>query len=203
MSFPNFITCFAIALLLVVATATATAIASPDSLPYLVSELLITGTMDDIPFNLTGTIQQVEVQLASQYPQYHNSRVHGPPTAIVTRQLSPLVDNKVSHLLEFLPDWKKAATTAIQDGVNSLNNIGAAGCRVNALTCARVSCSYDSAIHLCNDNVGWPINRDCRVIANFADDLKNQCNEFNAGKKQYLGYRRPAIQYEWLECDCS
>ncbi|KAJ5052175.1 uncharacterized protein L3040_001934 [Drepanopeziza brunnea f. sp. 'multigermtubi'] len=62
MSFPNFITCFAVALLLVVATATATAIASPDSLPYLVSELLITGTIDEIPFDLTGTIQQVEVQ---------------------------------------------------------------------------------------------------------------------------------------------
>ncbi|EKD19718.1 hypothetical protein MBM_01670 [Drepanopeziza brunnea f. sp. 'multigermtubi' MB_m1] len=143
MSFPNFITCFAVALLLVVATATATAIASPDSLPYLVSELLITGTIDEIPFDLTGTIQQVEVQYVK------------PAIAIpcFSECLFGLTCIPIANW-----DWKKAVATAIKDGVNSLNNIDAAGCRVNALTCARVSCSYDSAIHLCNDNVSVSFN---------------------------------------------
>ncbi|PYH40792.1 uncharacterized protein BP01DRAFT_192925 [Aspergillus saccharolyticus JOP 1030-1] len=49
-------------------------------------------------------------------------------------------------------------------------------CKVGAgpSTCARISCSYDSGIYLCNDNA-WEIEPKCSYLATYAEDIMTQC----------------------------
>jgi len=70
-----------------------------------------------------------------------------------------------------------ASVWRIQQGVSYLNGQGR--CSVNAKTCARVSCSWDSAIYLCNDN-DYYIEPACPYIASYAADIINTCQYYYA-----------------------
>lgn len=55
-------------------------------------------------------------------------------------------------------------------------------------TCDRVSCSYGSAIYLCNGNA-VAINPPCSVVADFALSVKNTC-------RQYYSYKGGLTDYQ-------
>ena len=47
-------------------------------------------------------------------------------------------------------DWIRAQRFAIEDGITYLNGLNAL-CNIGGKSCVRISCSYLSAIWLCND----------------------------------------------------
>ncbi|KAH7392560.1 hypothetical protein BKA66DRAFT_567893 [Pyrenochaeta sp. MPI-SDFR-AT-0127] len=54
-----------------------------------------------------------------------------------------------------------------------LNGLGGA-CGVQANSCVRISCSWGSGVHLCNDN-NYFIQPNCRYLASYALDILNEC----------------------------
>ncbi|KAH6679576.1 hypothetical protein B0J14DRAFT_558889 [Halenospora varia] len=75
-------------------------------------------------------------------------------------------------------DWGRADKYAIEDGIKYLNRVAKTGrkCDVGLGpgNCVRISCSYNSAIYLCNDN-NYGMEPNCDYIASYAQNLLNRC----------------------------
>lgn len=93
--------------------------------------------------------------------------------------LTPNLSNHESHsqdgIICNIPGKLKGGANLqrMYEQIYYLENVGAM-CGVQARTCARISCSWGAAIHLCNDN-DYHIERDCWWLAGFAYDILDQC----------------------------
>ncbi|KAI1502665.1 hypothetical protein F5X99DRAFT_407741 [Biscogniauxia marginata] len=151
---------------------------SHDVLPdgYRVVPLHWTGIIEEGGDNLTfqGTIQEIEAEIQKSKPEFSWKTAF--KDRIDSRDPSGLdIRNKNSEFFCTVGGDGKATTLAI--GVNSMSLIYAGGiCGVGPgpRVCARISCEYDGAIWLCNDNT-WPIAPQCGYLATYADDIVNTC----------------------------
>ncbi|KUJ09226.1 uncharacterized protein LY89DRAFT_598214 [Mollisia scopiformis] len=82
-------------------------------------------------------------------------------------------------------DWGNADAGLIQDGINYLSGLQG-GCCVGPTSCVRISCSWNSAIFLCNDN-GYTICPNCGYLATYASDMINDCSSWNGGDSIIVG----------------
>ncbi|KAL5324510.1 hypothetical protein ACEPPN_009056 [Leptodophora sp. 'Broadleaf-Isolate-01'] len=151
------------------------------SLPngYTISPLRITGTIDGVSLNHTGSIQEIFSKLAAENP------------SLVIPEVNTTSNHPSSHSLiernkrntECFPipgtNWPKADSNCIWEGIDYLRK-GAPFCWVNAHTCARISCSWNSAIYLCSD-YGATWGHSCKYISGYAEDLIHSCTETNIG----------------------
>jgi hypothetical protein len=104
-----------------------------------------------------------------------------------------------SHFSQIMPplcapvagqDWTAAFMSHIDAGIFYLNNLHTR-LGVSAKSCARISCSYDSTIYLCNDNGGY-IEPASTYIASYAQDLVNLCTTGSFTK--FPAYRKTGGQ---------
>ncbi|KAK6839424.1 hypothetical protein PG987_005290 [Apiospora arundinis] len=67
----------------------------------------------------------------------------------------------------------------IAEGVQYLRRKGSAKCSAgflpDATLCQRVSCSWDSAIYVCNTGRDAPISPTCDQVASYASSILNEC----------------------------
>lgn len=134
---------------------------------------------------LNGTVQEVVAQLDELVP---NSRakpmasIAASPAASSSSESTTSEDSPLkkrydeAKLLCWVDRWGNAYVSAIQDGINYLNGVsGRPWHNPGPGTCARVSCSYDSAIYWCNDNRSRKELNSFKNIAHGADRIKNKC----------------------------
>ncbi|PYI14289.1 hypothetical protein BO86DRAFT_99954 [Aspergillus japonicus CBS 114.51] len=125
---------------------------------------------------LSGTIEDVHQQIKRLNPDFNvtQSLEAREADAEVHRILQKR--NKSNLLCDIEGDHSETATyTWITKGIQYLLALDGV-CKVGAGpgTCARISCSYDSGIYLCNDNA-WEIEPKCSYLATYAEDIMTQC----------------------------
>ncbi|POR37874.1 hypothetical protein TPAR_01932, partial [Tolypocladium paradoxum] len=102
--------------------------------------------------NFSGTIQQVEAQINKVNPQWYITYIQR-----ASEEGSKSLDKRASFYQTDCVggpnNWKVARTDAILDGIGYLRGVdGRPLSGPGPGMCARVSCSYRSAIWWCNDN---------------------------------------------------
>ncbi|KAI0108819.1 hypothetical protein F4776DRAFT_675034 [Hypoxylon sp. NC0597] len=71
----------------------------------------------------------------------------------------------------------------IQEGIDYLRGkTGTCYMEAGPRVCARISCSYKSAIWWCNDN-DYPIQEDCSVWSDYAQDILDNCQTNDASSR--------------------
>lgn len=82
----------------------------------------------------------------------------------------------------------EASGTAIGDGITYLNSFGDGYCGLDdgPYKCARVSCSYNSAIWLCNDN-DTPLRVKCKDLEPFIRKIHDECYTWGFGESMVQG----------------
>ncbi|RHZ53257.1 uncharacterized protein CDV56_105933 [Aspergillus thermomutatus] len=79
----------------------------------------------------------------------------------------------------------RCSTVTIMQGIDYLKGLtGVCGVAAGPRVCARISCSYNAAIWLCNDNA-WYIQPSCSYLGTYAEDIVSTCAhvDFNSGTK--------------------
>ncbi|KAG4424737.1 hypothetical protein IFR04_002085 [Cadophora malorum] len=185
MNFSTFISKLALLLAAILLLANQVAIATPtpegisitervSNIPehYNIIPLVITGTMEGVAVNHTGTIQQVFAQLDAEDNDFKLSELGA-------RDVSELHPRVASYMTDIncIPvrgqNWGRANQGAIREGINYLRR-GSLACGVNAHSCARVSCSWDSGIYFCNNN-NYNLRYPCFQIADYAQAILDKC----------------------------
>ncbi|EPE28261.1 hypothetical protein GLAREA_09381 [Glarea lozoyensis ATCC 20868] len=151
---------------------------SGDTLPYALTPWQFKGEIDGNYFEYNGTIEQAFAAYAALHPSFnltayldtpHTESAHLSNTTTLSRRNK---DGR-SCCRNNAQGWKYASTDRIQEGIRYLQRFDI--CDVGPRTCNQISCSYDSAIILCNDN-NYGIRPNCRYIASYATDLVTWCN---------------------------
>ncbi|KAF4615549.1 hypothetical protein G7Y89_g15311 [Cudoniella acicularis] len=126
--------------------------------------MALNGTIHGIPWVGTGTIEQIYAEFTKAYPDAAAKDKRDPkPKTITDLFCIPIAGQ----------DWTKARTQYINDGIDYLNTVDAF-CNCGGQSCVRISCSWNSAIYLCNDNDDEIWNA-CDYMATFAQDIVDQC----------------------------
>ncbi|PVH85714.1 hypothetical protein DL98DRAFT_583306 [Cadophora sp. DSE1049] len=139
---------------------------------YNIVPLVITGTIDGVAINHTGTIQQVFAQLDAEDNDFKLSDLGA-------RDVPDLHPRDTSYMTDVncIPvngqNWNRANQGAIREGINYLRR-GYMSCWVNAHSCARVSCSWDSGIYFCNNN-NYNVGHPCFQISDYAQAILDKC----------------------------
>ncbi|KAH9210962.1 hypothetical protein DL95DRAFT_525977 [Leptodontidium sp. 2 PMI_412] len=146
---------------------------------YSIEPLTYSGTVNGGQVNTTGTVEQIFKELSAKDPNFGSQESRSIETGLVTRaktwqECLPIPGK---------PDLREADSEAISNGIGYLRRIGGT-CGVGVRTCARVSCSWDSAIFICNDNPRH-IDIASNQIATYTQDLVNACDHYVS---QYRGH---------------
>ncbi|KAK0107122.1 hypothetical protein ONS95_003828 [Cadophora gregata] len=150
---------------------------SPD-LPdgYTLDQLHITGEVNGVAVNYTGSVQEVFAQLDAEDNSFKLSDLAGIQRRTITDDLEQL-DKRYPTDLHCLPvsgqNWHGADSRAISDGINFLRE-GWQTCNVGPRKCVRASCSWNAAIYVCN-NQDKEIRPTCDLIAAFAQVMLDKC----------------------------
>ncbi|KAH6670596.1 hypothetical protein B0J14DRAFT_671021 [Halenospora varia] len=161
-----------------------------------------TGTINGIDFCTSGTAEEVTADFVifqdlgcfregtssrgcRTCRQFNHRR--SPATCCLEQDSNPVTPQTPPHCCnqDGWPDWPSAEYNPVIDGIAYLNRIGGT-CHVDARNYARISCSYDSAIKLWNDNY-FPIDPSCVYLASYAQDITNSCVTWH---KYINGWRR-------------
>ncbi|PVH84403.1 hypothetical protein DL98DRAFT_568950 [Cadophora sp. DSE1049] len=143
---------------------------------YTAGQIHITGELNGVAINHTGSVQEVFAQLDAEDNSFKLADLAG------IQRRTPSVDleqfaKRYATDLHCLPvdgqTWTGADITAISEGVAYLRE-GWKMCSVPGRTCGRVSCSWNSAIYICN-NKDEAINPTCDLIAAFAKVMADKC----------------------------
>ncbi|KAE9373604.1 hypothetical protein N431DRAFT_535069 [Stipitochalara longipes BDJ] len=126
------------------------------------------GAYGNHEYTLNGTVQEVMAQLKELHPEVVLEKREVIGRAALNKILPPLCVPVGNW------GWQSTLTGYITDGVTYLNRIGGR-LSISAHSCSRISCSYNSAIYLCNDNPGT-IDPATVYIASYAQDLINLCS---------------------------
>ncbi|EHK99809.1 hypothetical protein M7I_4304 [Glarea lozoyensis 74030] len=128
--------------------------------------------LDPTIYSLTFR-QQVYAKTLAAHPDFN---VHAQITANIASAAKVTKRNKSNHFCsqDIGNPWRPAKVDKIVDGIHYLQN--KARCGVNPRSCARISCSWDSAIFLCNDRNDF-IQPSCAYLASYASDIINFCHQ--------------------------
>ncbi|KAH7342700.1 hypothetical protein BKA65DRAFT_552316 [Rhexocercosporidium sp. MPI-PUGE-AT-0058] len=106
------------------------------------------------------------------------------------------------------PEWGYAINYRIQEGINYLNKVKAT-CNASSHQCVRISCSWHSAIHLCND-MEDRVDMPCNWASTFAGDVINdpRCQDPSNDRwdydwsngQQWASNRAYNIFVSWANC---
>ncbi|CAG8953013.1 hypothetical protein HYFRA_00003205 [Hymenoscyphus fraxineus] len=171
-----------------------------DSLPYDISPMTYTGTVNGKEQRFSGTIevipsnpthsfhvptlkQEVHAKIAKLDPSFHAGLEN---LTLSTRDVSETRDISGPPLC--LDRWGFANVARILQGVAYLRYHGG-GCGVKALKCARISCSYDAAIYLCNDNE-FGIAPSCNELSDYPQKIIDRCGWMSSGDT----FHNPTLQ---------
>ncbi|PVH81794.1 hypothetical protein DL98DRAFT_530847 [Cadophora sp. DSE1049] len=135
---------------------------------YRSERLHITGTIDGIKVNHTGTIEEVYSQIAAENPGFAPHEIGIIPRSLERREKSAMYCIPVPG-----QNWEKASDLPINNGIRSLQT-NRLFCNVPAHTCVRVSCSSNAEIRVCNDS-NLEIKPYCAWIASYAFDISKKC----------------------------
>jgi len=143
------------------------------------------------PLHLTGTVEQVLDQLKVSHPEFE-AKVEAavaaaPPLSTVATETSENPAAAVVKRWEYeghfcFGRWQRTNRNRIWEGVMYLRRVGGRPwMNPGPGTCARVSCSYDSAIYWCNDANFVRTLDSFANIADAANEIINLCiqEEFN------------------------
>ncbi|KAG4432462.1 hypothetical protein IFR05_012052 [Cadophora sp. M221] len=146
---------------------------------YNIEPLTYSGTVNGVQVNTTGTVEQIFMELSAKDPKFGSQEPRSTDTELATRaktwqECLPIPGK---------PDLHEADSEAISNGIGYLRRLGGT-CGVGVRTCARVSCSWDSAIFICNDNPRH-IDISSNQIATYTQDLVTACDKYVS---QYRGH---------------
>ncbi|RAL15910.1 uncharacterized protein BO97DRAFT_421158 [Aspergillus homomorphus CBS 101889] len=135
-------------------------------------------TEDGEKVELLGTIEDVHQQIKRLNPGYNSSQFLESRSREADVEMHRVVQkrNKNKLLCNIEGDHSDTAIHPwIIKGIQYLLALDGV-CKVGAgpCTCARISCSYDSAIYLCNDNA-WAIQPEGSYLATYAEHIMIQC----------------------------
>jgi len=143
----------------------------------------ITGNHHDITNSLLRANPYWLNSNTTEYSHFTNITTSGHPNSEAVKHPVGLSkrSNRVSQacnqrIFMGAEDLSWATPSAIGAGVDYLRTIGGghATCSVGANTCARVSCSWDSAILFCNNN-NFGLSLPCSLIAQNANFVLDNC----------------------------
>ncbi|CZT41084.1 uncharacterized protein RSE6_00769 [Rhynchosporium secalis] len=181
-------------------------LAARDYLPegYKMGKMGFHGDVAGHEITYKGTIEEVLAYAEAKYP--------GVTNALVARDDVPLVDTSEltsSNITARSGDracgekkdcplclkWGWAFVQRIQQGISFLNKVTAT-CNTDGKTCVRISCSWHSAIYLCND-MEEHIELPCNWISTFAQDIidDRKCRD---DTPEIDAYRR-AVGQQWAK----
>ncbi|KAK0119329.1 hypothetical protein ONS95_008171 [Cadophora gregata] len=139
---------------------------------YEIVPLVITGSIDGVAINHTGTVQEVFAQLDAEDNNFKLSELGAHDVAEVhSRDTSYITD--VNCIPVNGQNWNRANQGAIREGIAYLRR-GSMACWINPHSCSRISCSWDSAIYLCNNN-NYRFGHPCFQIADYAQAILDKC----------------------------
>ncbi|KAF3479665.1 uncharacterized protein GIQ15_06641 [Arthroderma uncinatum] len=118
---------------------------------------------------LEGTAEHIHAQILKLNPKFNPGDFHDDKSdhELRTRSKTNTICGKIAG--------GRANIRHIDAGIRYLNSLPG-GCYAPAgpRACIRISCSYGSAIYLCNDN-NHSISPSCKYLATFAADIGNAC----------------------------
>ncbi|KAH7417446.1 hypothetical protein BKA64DRAFT_769400 [Cadophora sp. MPI-SDFR-AT-0126] len=139
---------------------------------YNIVPLVVTGSIDGVAINHTGTIQDVFAQLDAEDNDFKLADLDAHDVSEVhPRDISYTTD--INCIPVNGQNWNRANQGAIREGINYLRQ-GNTACWVNAHSCARVSCSWNSGIYFCNNN-DYTLGRLCLQIGDYVQALIDKC----------------------------
>ncbi|KAG4431436.1 hypothetical protein IFR05_013086 [Cadophora sp. M221] len=106
------------------------------------------------------------------------------------------------------PEWSYAFNYRIQEGISYLNKVKGT-CNTDGHHCVRISCSWHSAIHLCND-MNEHVELPCNWVSTFANDIVTdpRCQDPENARwdhdmsngQQWAGNRAYNVFVAWANC---
>ncbi|KAI2638643.1 hypothetical protein GGS26DRAFT_587411 [Hypomontagnella submonticulosa] len=138
-----------------------------------VAPLVIRGIVDStgVEKTLSGTIQEIDAQIRSLNPEFSWERfqpsTQGTQSASVRFKRQSL--GQVFCHVQNLPPAPRKGIESTRDWLNNL----ASGLSVDAQHCTKFSCTGNTALWFCNDNLEW-IKRNSIVLATHVDRILNE-----------------------------
>ncbi|PYH96552.1 hypothetical protein BO71DRAFT_174587 [Aspergillus ellipticus CBS 707.79] len=119
------------------------------------------------------SIQDIHSQILALNPDFKLND----PAASTTPATSKRSKEDSSIICDIPGRLSETATTDwIRSGISYLKGLdGNCGVTAGPAACARISCSYDSGIYLCNDNKKR-LNVKCSKLAAYAEDIIEKCD---------------------------
>ncbi|KAL2064157.1 hypothetical protein VTL71DRAFT_4651 [Oculimacula yallundae] len=131
------------------------AVRAGEGLPYPVGKMEWTGSATPGGPNVTlfGTVQEVIADLDANYEGFNKEErlAAVDKRQIVAPRTAWWATCSMPAGLRPAP-WQVVQRFPVLDGINYLKSLGGSSCGCDAHTCCRISCSWDAAIYLCNDN---------------------------------------------------
>ncbi|KAH9219474.1 hypothetical protein DL95DRAFT_457547 [Leptodontidium sp. 2 PMI_412] len=165
---------------------------------YKFTPLLMTGTIGDITLNHTGTMQEIYAQLATEHPNFNPMELDDVSESVVETR-----DKRSKSDWECIPvpgqNWIPARDAVIDIGIAYLKKVKAL-IWFDGHACSRISCSWDSAITLCNVTPNKK-GLSCEYMASYAQDLRNRCtgNLVSDGRHSTNQAGGPGLGHGWIQ----
>ncbi|PVH83075.1 hypothetical protein DL98DRAFT_569920 [Cadophora sp. DSE1049] len=157
----------------------------PEGFEYV--PLRISGSIGDVHLNHTGTIEEILAKVADENPGFKIEDVltsAGPAVDTLNTLDKRTKSDLACYPFSGQPTWKPVEARYIRDGISYLQKVTAL-CWVEGHKCSRISCSYKSAISLCNVT---PVRKglSCSYMASYAQDILNKCT-YEVGIMRFVG----------------
>ncbi|KUJ14762.1 uncharacterized protein LY89DRAFT_720237 [Mollisia scopiformis] len=154
------------------------AVRSVTELPYPVSKMTFLGTLGGHDVQLNGSIEEIHSQMTVLHPEFDPDALLAAKKLAIRDTGSELIESELegrskSNMICCNPGSWGADPGRIEQGIDYLDHFNGL-CGVPARTCVRISCSWGSAIYLCNDNY-YGITPTCPYMASYAQDILNTC----------------------------
>ncbi|PWY96229.1 hypothetical protein BO94DRAFT_529621 [Aspergillus sclerotioniger CBS 115572] len=123
-----------------------------------------------------NSIQEIHSQIKALNPDFELLSPDEPPS--ITQRSDSKQSTKEKVLCNIPGRYSSTANTFwIRSGIKYLKGLeGKCGVSKGPRSCARISCSYDSGIWLCNDNEE-KLEVKCSELAGYAEDIIERCDE--------------------------
>ncbi|MCJ1263367.1 hypothetical protein MMC22_003237, partial [Lobaria immixta] len=142
--------------------------------------------------SINGTAEEVHKKILELNPSFNPYDWHKPgidsrdvlDPALASREALDALEKRAKKPPPNCNVFNYCNTGRIRQGIDYLNGLPGT-CHVGwgSDKCARISCSYNSGITLCNDNYSDRAPP-CRTLASFAQDIVNSCQSGNSVRGQ-------------------
>ncbi|KAH7403433.1 hypothetical protein BKA64DRAFT_449746 [Cadophora sp. MPI-SDFR-AT-0126] len=134
-------------------------------LSYPVTPMKSEGTINGIPVNTSGSVEDIYAQ-AAKNPLFA-IRQNSADTELVAREKA--APTKILGIPVPGQNWQMASQTAIEEGIRYLRSM-IGYCTLAPQNCHRVSRSWGSGIYVCNDNA-FEVRPLCSTMGAYAQEI--------------------------------